>query len=365
MSTLIEEFKIKIAKLRLLADAKNAGGILITDQGNFSWLTCGGRGFIGLASELSCAPLLISPAKVYLIANNIERPRLLDEEVPEISRAIETTGFPWQELGKNNAAFINNALDGRPCLADTLIMDDIIKLRSVLQESEMDRYACLCRESAAVLEDICTGLKPGVTEFEAAGRLSSMLWKKGIEPITLLIAFDERIIRYRHPLPTAARLQKTAMLAMCARRHGLIASASRMVSLGSLSDELRQRHNAVAEIDAQLISDTSPGVTLRDVFLRALESYRKAGYPEEWKLHHQGGLTGYGARDYVANEENTFLIHNNQAYAWNPTITGTKSEDTILITGGSARILTHTGTFPYKNIKVSGGIIRRPDILTL
>ncbi|MEW6229862.1 MAG: hypothetical protein AB1700_17510, partial [Bacillota bacterium] len=65
--------------------------------------------------------------------------------------------------------------------------------------------------------------------------------------------------------------------------------------------------------------------------------------------------------------------HAPQAFAWNPTITGTKSEDTYLILDddgvsghGAARLECLTageGTWPVVRVFESGVTLERPDIL--
>src|SRR4051812_34523900 len=71
-------------------------GILINSQPNFAWLTCGGRNGIDQSRETGAASVLVtSDGKCFLLANNIEIPRLLEEEVSESEfAAVE---FAWQE----------------------------------------------------------------------------------------------------------------------------------------------------------------------------------------------------------------------------------------------------------------------------
>lgn len=51
------------------------------------------------------------------------------------------------------------------------------------------------------------------------------------------------------------------------------------------------------------------------------------------------------------------------AYAWNPSITGVKSEDTFLLTAQGREMITETGGWPQLEVVVEGETIRRPDIL--
>src|SRR5204863_89406 len=77
-----------------------------------------------------------------------------------------------------------------------------------------------------------------------------------------------------------------------------------------------------------------------------VEQYAREGYPGEQERHHQGGLTGYAGREIFATARADHALSENQALAWNPSITGTKSEDTVLVRDGFAEILTRTGAWP-------------------
>jgi len=55
------------------------------------------------------------------------------------------------------------------------------------------------------------------------------------------------------------------------------------------------------------------------------------------------------------------LVREMQAYAWNPSISGAKSEDTILVLPTENEVITHTGDWLYINCE---GLLR-PDVLVL
>ena len=61
---------------------------------------------------------------------------------------------------------------------------------------------------------------------------------------------------------------------------------------------------------------------------------------------------GYAARDFLVTPRETRRVVERQLLGWNPSITGTKSEDTLLSDG---EVLTRTGAWP----ELDG----RPDIL--
>jgi antitoxin VapB len=100
-----------------------------------------------------------------------------------------------------------------------------------------------------------------------------------------------------------------------------------------------------------------------EVFRQATDAYASAGFPTEWQLHHQGGPAAYEPREWVATPTSTEAVKVGQAYAWNPSITGAKSEDTILIGANSNEIMTEIPDWPQLPIEINGQIINRPAIL--
>src|SRR4051794_13495982 len=65
-----------------------------------------------------------------------------------------------------------------------------------------------------------------------------------------------------------------------------------------------------------------------------------AGYPGEWQLHHQGRTTGYGSREVIATPSTLDCIEVGQSFAWNPSITGAKCEETFVVTAEGAELVT-------------------------
>ena len=204
-----------------------------------------------------------------------------------------------------------------------------------------------------------------MTEFEIAATLAQKTQGKEILPIVNLIATDERIYSYRHPLPTGKQLERYAMLVLCGRKNGLVASITRLVHFGPLPDELRQKSIALASIDANFIAATKPGKSLSEIFEGAQANYAEAGYPDEWRLHHQGGPAGYAPREAIATSDADWVVKEGQVFAWNPSITGTKSEDTILISREGNEIMTEIPDWPGINVEINGQIISRPAILEI
>jgi antitoxin VapB len=130
-----------------------------------------------------------------------------------------------------------------------------------------------------------------------------------------------------------------------------------------LPDDLKRKAEAVAYIDAAMIAATRPGKTVAEVFQAAKDAYAKVGFADEWHLHHQGGPAGYDPREFVATAAADIPVGMGQAYAWNPSITGCKSEDTILVGETGNEIMSEIDGWPTMDVEVDGETIKRPAIL--
>jgi Xaa-Pro aminopeptidase len=144
---------------------------------------------------------------------------------------------------------------------------------------------------------------------------------------------------------------------------GLGCFATRLVHFGEPPTELRDRHASCCYVDACLNLETVPGADVATIFRKATAAYEETGHADEWRLHHQGGSTGYAGREYKAHGEIEETVLTNQPFAWNPSITGTKSEDTIITTESGQRFLTDPAGWPTLTVQYEGTTLERPDIL--
>lgn len=360
------EVQQKIDDIRGWLEDASLAGVVLGSQSNFAWITGGGRSHVSIGAEAGVASVVVTRDAAVLITTNIELARLLDEEVPGLP--FEALEYPWQQQ-EGSAQIAARFCEPAKCAADlpsddlSPIDDGFLELRRVLRPPEIARYRDLGRDAAACVGIACRSAEPGDTEHDIAARLARECEKDDILALVNLVAADERIARYRHPLPTTNRLRGTLLVALTGRRHGLHASVTRMVSFGVPDDELVSRHRAVTQVDARAILESSPGATLGEVMAREIDSYEREGFPEEWRLHHQGGLTGYAGREVFAVPGSPYKLKSNQAVAWNPSITRVKSEDTVLITEDGPEILTRDPEWPEQPVEISEGALPRPSLL--
>lgn len=93
------------------------------------------------------------------------------------------------------------------------------------------------------------------------------------------------------------------------------------------------------------------------------KAYEAEGYKDEWKEHHQGGAIGYLEREWIVYPGLKEKVRERQAFAWNPTIKGTKCEDTIICFKDGIEILTEIKGWPKIEVTVNGKTFYRPAIL--
>jgi antitoxin VapB len=296
--------------------------------------------------ETGVASLLVTAAgKRYYFTTENEAPRLHDEEFGGLD--FEPVLFPWYA---DDTAAAAAKLAGGPLGSDMpgagLTPVNLYPLRAALSEAEIERYRWLGAETAAATV--------------AAGLL-----RRGILPSVALYAVDDRIFKYKHAVPRGKRLKQYAMLNLCSRKWGLAISITRFIHFGPLPAELGARFEAAAQVNAALMNATRVGATSAELFRVAQAAYAAQGFPGEEQFHHQGGPTGYGEREWIATPAGTETVVNDQAFAWNPSIRGGKTEDTVLLRDGVIENLTPTPELPLLAANVEGSTYAAAGVLVV
>jgi Xaa-Pro dipeptidase len=323
--------------------ANHFGGVLIRRNENVAWLTAGAVEVRVLTpNETGVAALLVTAeGKRYYFTTENEAPRLGDEEFGALD--FEPVIFPWFA---DETAAAAAKLAGGPLASDTPMAGaagaNLFPLRASLSETEIARYKWLGTQTAAATVESIHAVKPGLTEYDLEAMTAANLLKRGILPSVYLYAADERILKYKHAVARGKRVEKYAMLNLCARKWGLAISITRFVHFGALPEELAARFRSAAQVNAALLHASRVGATSAELFKVAQAAYSAEGYPGEERFHHQGGPTGYWEREWVATPEGTETVVDRQAFAWNPSIRGGKAEDTVILRDGKIEWLTAT-----------------------
>ncbi|MGB9378222.1 MAG: M24 family metallopeptidase [Mycobacteriales bacterium] len=339
-----DEVAEKLGRVRALLQG-DLDAVVLRGPGPVAWLSAGGRTHIVATPATGVAAVVVTGDAVTVVTTVNEVDRLAEEELAGLGAAWEVV--PWDvDL---TAALPSGERVGTdvPYAGCRDLAGPLEAARRALTATEADRFRALGADTAVALTDAILGLTPDMTEFQAAGVVSAALADRGIDPVVLLVAGDQRIATHRHPLPTAGPLGQHAMIAVCGRRQGLIASLTRMFSWGPMSDEQQDAHTRLLQVDAAFNVATRTGATVGTVFSVGAGQYARSGFGAHEALrHHQGGPTGYTARDWLATAQSAAMIEERQAFAWNPTVPGLKSEDTVLAHADLPEVLTVDPRWP-------------------
>ena len=208
---------------------------------------------------------------------------------------------PWAQVELRERYVLGLAgerpvLSDRPHNGEQPLPTSLRQRRLVLGEAEQARYRLLGREAAEAMTELLRAARPEWTEYELAGAGAAALWRRGIHPALVLAAGERRLPLYRHPTPTHERIGARAMLVFCARRHGLYANLTRFVSFGPAPQE----QAALMDVEATGLAAVVPGKSLSAVYHAFAAAYNHADRQDAIDEHHQGGITGYLAREMVA-----------------------------------------------------------------
>jgi hypothetical protein len=87
------------------------------------------------------------------------------------------------------------------------------------------------------------------------------------------------------------------------------------------------------------------------VYFAFEQAYRHANRPDAIREHHQGGITGYAAREIVATPLTAAQLDTGMAFAFNPSFKGIKIEDTFLLQPEGLENLTVDPAWPATDVQ--------------
>ena len=367
-----DEVDSKIDRVVQLARTAGVKGILVGLQPGFAWITAGSSNRIDGSREHGAGAVLIgADGRRVVVANNIESPRLMQEAVAGLGFAL--ADFAWTDERADPSLPFRIARDvaGGAIGSDlsgpdvTFLEPAIARLRAPLLPPEIERYRRLGADAGRIAGEVVRRARPGRTERDVAGELAAALMTAGIRPIVLLAAADRRIASYRHPVAGDLPWRERLLVATCAERDGLVIALTRIVCTRRDDDLARRTRAAAAAFSAMLGAAAASG-TGAHMFAVAAAAYAAAGFPGEETHHHQGGAIGYRAREWVAHPASQEVATLPQAFAWNPTVAGTKLEETCLVDAdGSAEVLTKSPGWPEIEIAVRGRTLRLSDVCVI
>jgi Xaa-Pro dipeptidase len=366
------EIQEKTDRLQRFMAAEELDGVLLTQVRNVCWITAGRANTqIVLNKDIGAASLLVRrDGSKCLLCSGSEAGRLMDESLGSLGYTLRQ--FNWFEAnpvrdvrGEVLRAVVGAGRIGSdaPFPGTVPLPESFRRLRYRFTDGDLVRYRWLGAQAAEAVAAVCRRLTPGLDEFAIEAMTAAELRSRGLLPTVLLIAVDDRIAKYRHALPAGAVLKKYAMVNVVAEKWGMPVAVTRFVHFGPLPQDLQHRLEKTAWVDAKFQAATVPGKSCAEIFEEGKAWYAEAGYPGEWEKHHQGGAIGYDDREYVIYPGIRESVQERQPFAWNPTITGAKVEDTFVAFSDHAEVVTRVKDWPMIRITLAGKSYDQPAIL--
>lgn len=200
----------KVEKLRKWMAANDYDGIILGRRDNYTWISGGAKNHVTSNTETGVAYYVIEPERIWLFADSSDLPRMSEEQN---SLEAEPILVPWYMSMEEQ---FKEKIQGKKYVSDTGIAgtenveEALVDLRMQLSEEEVERYREIGAVCAQIVEGICKEAKSGQTEVEIAERLKCRCIEQGISPDCVLVGADERILDYRHPMPTDKKIKKCA-----------------------------------------------------------------------------------------------------------------------------------------------------------
>lgn len=333
----------RMEPLRNLMKEKKLDSFVLRRNPNLAWAIAG-RAHVAATTDAACFDLVITQNLVTAITNVIEAPRLIAEEFPP---EISVSTVQWFE-GRDALLPQGPGVGSDSPGANRVDLSvEIEIMRGSLIESDALRFKEICVDAAVAFGEAMKQVKSSDREIDVAGLITKALWQSDLEIAFLGVAGEGRVQKFRHPLPTHELVGNRVSASICAKRKGLIASVTRIVTFGAVSEVQVKEYESIFQVEAAMLDATVVGKPFSEAIEAAVLAYPLNGFAaDEWSKHHQGGPTGFLPRDWPAHQGSSRLVAPNQPIAWNPTGRGWKAEDTILATPAGVKILTNDPAWP-------------------
>jgi antitoxin VapB len=324
----------RLDQLAGVAAEAAVGTLVLRDPATLAWLL-EARVHVPLTLDTACLDAVVDVTgerpRLTIVTNAIEAPRLQDTELADLP--AEWSVAPWWEPRDGRLPAGSDVGGDRAVGATVDVSSQVVALRRSLSARQRRLLAEVGHDAASAATRVARRLTPDVTEYAAAGLLAEELMADGMDPIVLMVGGGDRGGRHRHPLPTAAAVGRRAMLVCCARRHGLVASVTRIVSFDPLTAEQADAYRRLLRVEQAFLDTTRPGTRLGDAFAAGVAAYEPNGFEaDEWHRHHQGGLSGFQPREFPAHHRSDITLDEGMVVAWNPSAATSLSTSTTATT---------------------------------
>src|SRR5215216_4508332 len=171
--------------LRELMDQRGVGALLLSSPANFAWYTGGADNRVDHSDPVGVASVLLTGEDSYILTDNIEAPRMREEQTP----GMEVIEHPWHEdpdsLLRELAGGTGLGMDG-PSGHGQDLSEEIAPLRYVLDGGAVGAYRRLGEDTVLAMSEVASSLSPDTDEIGVAADLSAAFLERGMYTPVLL-----------------------------------------------------------------------------------------------------------------------------------------------------------------------------------
>ncbi|MEK6236257.1 MAG: M24 family metallopeptidase, partial [Planctomycetales bacterium] len=274
-SARLDEQKLKHQRVREFLEDEQYDGLLLENRENFSWYTTGGSNLLGAAGE-TCASLFLTAKDAVAVIQEPHVDRMVEEQLQGLMLEVKRVPCnrdltPYLERLRRG---LRTASDGGT-LGTAKEDVKLARLRIALTPLERDRYGEFGRLLSHAVEATARTFERGETEAEIAGQLAHRLIKRGITPLELHVAGDDRLGQFPRPVYTQRPVERRCWVVAVAEYYGLCAVTGRMISFGKPDKTFRTDCEDCSKAAAAGIYFAQPGVSGSELHEKMSRRYEK------------------------------------------------------------------------------------------
>ena len=343
------ELKARLARFRERLALKRLSGFLITDPANVRYLS----GFSGEDSALLITGnrrLLLTDFR-YLEEAKVDvrgwrivlKPNDLMKKAGVCARRLRVRrlGVEAEHLTLAQAKALRKAAGGVRLAPRAGFAAEQRVCKSAW---EVERIRRAVRIQERCFQEVCRGLRPGVSEREVAAELRRRMVRAGAEDQAF-----ECIVKFGagsslpHGRAGGRRLRRNDLVLVDwgAKVSGYHSDLTRTFFMGRIGSRMRKVHEIVREAQARAKARVGPGVSYKEVDGAAREYITRAGYGP-WFGHSTGhglGLRIHEAPGLSGRQKGVLkpgMVVTVEPGIYLPGVGGVRIEDDLLVTAGGA-----------------------------
>jgi len=358
-----DDIETKHATVAKYLEMHRFDALVLQHPSNISWFTSGAN-FVQDGAGESRAFLFLTPDARVVVTSNEYSDELFTREIPRLGFQLKQR--IWQD---SQTELLRDLCRGRTVASDFSIENSIdatpqLKgMRLPLNELECKRLRILGKRLVHAVEATARHFKKGQTESEIAGEISHRLLKHCIQPERIRVSADQTQSRVRQSGFSSTPVDRSCVMSVKARVHGLHCAVTRTVCFGNLPTEMKTFYEKTLLVLATGLYFSQNGWEMSETWKRVKRIYEKFGHPDEWQHTRQAEILGYQPTELLFTPESGFQLGERMPLFWQPSIGTTVAGDTILVGKSRFESLTSCENWPETVVTVKGHSLRLPGIL--